>query len=54
MKRPRQEMELTSQILSKGDELRGERGMETGQEGGGVTSGGGREGRNPRRAKPIY
>lgn len=35
MKRARQEMELTSQILSKGDELRTrvERGMETGQEG---------------------
>lgn len=33
MKRARQEMELTSQILSKGDELRVERGMETGQEG---------------------
>lgn len=48
MKSARQEMELTSRILSKGDELRGERGMETGQEGGG------REGRNPRRAKPIY
>lgn len=34
MKRARQEMELTSQILFKGDELRVERGMETGQEGG--------------------